>query len=274
MMKEPTVRVLNLGAGVQSSTLALLASRGEFGLEKPDCAIFADTGWESGATYKFLDWLEPQLAFPVHRVRATETGLRSDMVAATKGKRSAGVPLYTESDGGGGTLRRICTTEYKIQPIERKIRELLGVAKGKRVPKEIWVEQWFGISKDEIYRIKESNQGWIKRRWPLVFELGWSRSDCLRWWEKQGLPVPPRSACIGCPYHSDKEWREMKDRRPDEWADAVEFDGIIRTGTRGTTQKCYLHKSRKPLEMADLSTAEDHGQLSLFMDECEGMCGI
>lgn len=274
MMKEPALRILNLGAGVQSSTLALLASRGEFGLEKPNYAIFADTKWESKETYGFLSWLTPMLSFPVLIVSATETGLRQDMVAATRGARSAGVPLYTESDSGGGTLRRICTTEYKIQPIEKKIRELLGVAKGKRIPKDTWVEQWFGISKDEIYRVKESNQGWIKRRWPLVFDLQWTRLDCIRWWERNNLPVPPRSACIGCPYHSDKEWRLMRDGRPEEWSDAVEFDGIIRTGTRGTKQKCYLHKSRKPLAMADLSTAEDHGQLNLFTNECEGMCGV
>lgn len=38
------MRILSLGAGVQSSTLALMAEHGE--IEKPDYAIFADTGWE------------------------------------------------------------------------------------------------------------------------------------------------------------------------------------------------------------------------------------
>jgi hypothetical protein len=32
---------------VQSTTLALMAARGE--IEPPDCAIFADTGWEPAA---------------------------------------------------------------------------------------------------------------------------------------------------------------------------------------------------------------------------------
>ena len=39
------LRVLSLGAGVQSTTLALMAAHGEIG-PMPDCAIFADTGWE------------------------------------------------------------------------------------------------------------------------------------------------------------------------------------------------------------------------------------
>ena len=42
---------LSLGAGVQSSVLALLLSHSdprlkELGYSKPDAAIFADTGWE------------------------------------------------------------------------------------------------------------------------------------------------------------------------------------------------------------------------------------
>ena len=275
-MSSPALRVLNLGAGVQSSTLAMLASRGEFGLEKPECAIFADTGWESKGTYEFLDWLEKQLDFPVRRVRAagpgySTTGLKEDMMASLHGGRFCGVPLYTESNNGGGQLRRQFTREYKITPIERECRKILGV---KRVSKNIHVEQWFGISKDEIFRVKESPTPWIKRRWPLVFDIGWTRQDCKRWWEKEGLPVPPRSACIGCPYHNDAEWRQMRDERADEWAEAVEFDVLIRTGVRGTKEKCYLHRAMKPLSEVDLSTPEDHGQLSLFTGECEGMCGV
>jgi hypothetical protein len=35
-----------------------------------------------------------------------------------------------------------------------------------------------------------------------------------------------------------------------------------------------MHAQRVPLEQVDLSTAEDRGQLSLFNNECEGMCGV
>ena len=64
----------------------------------------------------------------------------------------------------------------------------------------------------------------------------------------------------------------MRDNRPEEWDDAVQFDHAIREagGMRGDT---FLHADRIPLEMVDLSTAEDNGQLSM-LDECEGMCGV
>ena len=41
------LRILSLGAGVQSSTLALMVANGE--IDPVDCAIFADTQSESKA---------------------------------------------------------------------------------------------------------------------------------------------------------------------------------------------------------------------------------
>lgn len=47
------LRVLSLGAGVQSTTLALMAAHGAVG-PTPDCAVFADTGCEPRAVYRHL----------------------------------------------------------------------------------------------------------------------------------------------------------------------------------------------------------------------------
>lgn len=65
------LRVLSLGADVQSTTLALLAAHGIV-RPMPDCAIFADTGWEPASVYAHLRWLmSPNvLPFPVHIVSA------------------------------------------------------------------------------------------------------------------------------------------------------------------------------------------------------------
>lgn len=98
---------------------------------------------------------------------------------------------------------------------------------------------------------------------------------CLEWMRARGYPQPPRSACYFCPYKSNAEWRKLRDEEPEEWARAVEIDGLIRAGVRDTTQKLYLHRSLTPLADIDLSTAEDRGQLSVgFGEECEGMCGV
>ncbi len=46
MSAPPTLTVLSLGGGVQSSVMALMAGEGAFG-RVPDCAIFADTHWDT-----------------------------------------------------------------------------------------------------------------------------------------------------------------------------------------------------------------------------------
>ena len=112
----------------------------------------------------------------------------------------------------------------------------------------------------------------VVSRFPLAMELRMTRADCLAWMERNGYPRPPRSACYFCPYHSDNEWRALP---PDEFQRAVEFEREITHGLRGTrAERFYLHASRVPLDQVDFSTAEDHGQMGLWGEECEGMCGL
>ncbi len=136
------LRVLSLGAGVLSTTLALMAAHREIG-PMPDCAIFADTGWEPAAVYEHLRWLmSPNvLPFPVDIVSAGNISI--------------------------GMIRRQCTTTSKIEPIRRKVRELAGLTR-KRSPKYAVVHQWLGISMDEVVRMKPSREAWQFNRFPLI----------------------------------------------------------------------------------------------------------
>lgn len=295
------LRVLSLGAGVQSTTLALMAAHGEIG-PMPDCAIFADTGWEPRAVYDHLAWLmSPNvLPFPVHIVSSGD--IRTDLVAGAQGNRWASIPAFTrnvtpagtavpvldENEAGEtivigtrilpterigvGMIRRQCTGDYKIVPIRRKVRELAGLTR-RRSPKSPVVEQWIGISLDEAIRMKPSFDAWQVNRWPLI-ERRMTRRDCLHWLERHDYPLPPKSACIGCPLHSDAHWRDMRDNDADAWADAVDLDRTIRTGFRGIHGEVYLHRSAVPLDVVDLTTDADRGQLDLWPNECEGMCGV
>lgn len=265
------ITVLSLGAGVQSSTLALMAAKGEI-TPMPDCAIFADTGAEPKAVYEYLDWLEKQLPFPVHRVMKGDGLVHGILSSAESGKRTANPPFFADTANGGGILRRKCTTEFKIEPIIKKVRDLMGLAKGERAKKGIQVIQYIGISTDEATRMKPSHEKYIQHRWPLI-ELGMNRNDCLRWIEKNGYKRPGKSACTFCPYHDDSLWRDMKLNDPDSFAEAVKIDKKIREGLSGTREKLYVHRSMKPLDEIDFRNAEDMGQYRMFNDECEGMCG-
>jgi len=262
------MRVISLGAGVQSTTLALMAAYGEIG-PMPDCAIFADTGWEPKAVYEHLHRLKETLPFPVYIVSAGN--LREDLIAQvhSKGRRFAAVPWFTANGGMG--LRQ-CTGEYKIFPIAKKIRDLLGYKKGQRIPSKS-VEVWIGISTDEIQRMKDPRDKWQVNRWPLIEER-LSRRDCQKWLIARGWEAP-KSACIGCPYHSDAMWRDMRDNDPASWADAVEVDKSIRNSGRKMLHQQFMHRSLKPLDEVDLSTPSERGQVEFgFIQECDGMCGV
>lgn len=266
------MRVLSLGAGVQSSTLALMIAAGE--LPMIDCAIFADTGAEPAGVYQWLDWLEQRLPFPVHRVMHKD-GLLENIRRSVEGGRCAGAPFYTTSDTerGAGSLRRQCTSEFKIQPITQKLRELCGLSKGERAGKAVRVIQYIGISLDESLRMRPSRNAWIEHQWPLI-ELKMSRMDCLAWMAAHQYPLPAKSACTFCPYHNDALWRDMKLNDPASFAQAVSVDEMIRGGVRGTKQNLYLHRSLKPLVDVDFRNAADFGQIDAFNNECEGMCGV
>src|SRR3990167_7074077 len=67
IQNPPIHHIISLGAGVQSSTMALMAAAGEI-TPMPTAAIFADTQDEPSNVYRWLDWLEKQLPFPVYRV--------------------------------------------------------------------------------------------------------------------------------------------------------------------------------------------------------------
>jgi hypothetical protein len=259
-------KILSLGAGVQSSVMALMSEKGE--LPPVDAMIFADTQFEPKSVYAHLDWLETQLSTPVYRVSIGN--IRDDHIrSVSEGTNIRGMmPLFT----GNGFGRRQCTNAYKIEPVKKQIRTLLGLKKRQRVPKGIKVEQWLGISTDEAARMKPSTDKWINNKWPLV-EMGMSRQHCLLWFEKNyPSRVLAKSACICCPYHNDAMWRDMKINDPTSFAEAVEFDRQIRISQTGKEQ--YVHKTLKPLGEVDFRNLEDKGQINMFNNECEGMCGV
>ena len=263
------LRVLSLGAGVQSSTLALMIEKGE--VPMVDCAIFSDTMGEPKAVYEWLEWLKKQLSYPVYMV--SKGNLKQDMLNALTGNKFLTIPLYTinSKTGKKGLLRRQCSNDYKITPITQEIRKLLGLKKREKVKKDMKVEMLMGISYDEIFRMKMNRLPYITNIFPLI-DLKMKRIDCKEWMKNNNYPNPPRSACTFCPYHTNIEWRKIKEENKQEWDEVIEFDKAIRKGTRNDDE-VFLHKSCVPLDQVDLRTDEEKGQLSL-LDECEGICGV
>lgn len=267
--------VISLGAGVQSTTLYLMACMGEV-TPLPSEGIFADTKSEPDYVYDHLDWLKKNYSHIIPITVVSAGDLEEDTLGEREGrKKFAAIPVRVVSDDGRGTmLRRQCTREYKIAPIVRRIRESLGLRKRQRAQGKFKVEQWIGISRDEVVRMKPNRLQWLDNRWPLV-EKGMSRQDCMDWLKAKGLPIPEKSACYYCPFHDDKTWAWMKESKPEIFAKAVWFDEQIRSGKLGgVTDKAYLHRALKPLSEIDFGKS-GRDQLNLdFGNECEGYCGV
>lgn len=263
------IHVISLGAGVQSSTMALMAARGEI-TPMPVAAIFADTQSEPSAVYVWLKYLAKILPFPV--IVVSKGDLRKHLTRVyysekNKKNTSCGLPAFVKNeDGTQGLMSRQCTRDFKIDPVQKAITALMrenGVRKA---------VQWIGISTDEIARAKDGRRNTVKNRHPLI-DLRMNRHDCLLWMERNGYPKPPRSACTFCPYRSNREWLALSG---EEFKDAVKFEKELQAAhTHGTLKAIpFLHRSMVPLDQVDFSTEEDRGQLNMFNNECEGMCGV
>lgn len=274
----PALRVLNWGLGQDSTTIALLAQHGE--IPPFDAIIWADTQQEPQEVYETLEWVLPLLTPPVYRVTAGDLGADVLRVATqadpTQTRWTIGQPpFYARNPPNahyptvdrGGPLVRGCTRDYKVTPIRHKMRELLGYSGRRHLPRGLWVEQAIGFPLDELGRTFCSDVQWITNTFPLI-NLRMRKRDCARWLTAHGYPIPPKSSCRFCPYHSNAYWRRMRDTQPKEWRKTVAFEQALHAGklpgVRGTP---YLHKSMVPLPLAPIDEPET-GQEELFCFAC------
>lgn len=257
--------ILSLGAGRQSTAMALMAAHGEI-TPMPDAAIFADTGDEPAWVYETVRWLQSANVLPFPIVIASQGRLGDRLLG---GDDMARIPAFV---GAGGMAGRQCTRNFKIRPIRRAVRGLLDVGPQDNVAPGV-VSQWIGISRDEAARMKPSGVEFIVNRWPLI-ERRLTVADCEAWMRAHGYPVPWSSACVYCPFIDDAARRRIRDHDSAGWARACEVDQGLRSpaNVKRFRGELFVHPSRKPLAEADLTDLLDRG--AQFNNECFGVCGV
>lgn len=244
------VQVWACGGGTQSSAIGAAICSGE--LQRPDVAVIVDTGRERSATWEYFSAvLHPRLLdcrVEIHRVR-------SEDFARVRLFSEDNVPLIPgwTTQAGKGKLSNFCSGTWKRDVIERWLRSI-GVKT---------CRLWFGITLDEMRRVRTPHRSWIKHFYPLIWELRFRRSDCLEMLESLGWPKPPRSACWMCPNAGDAEWLDMKQNWPADFKNAVELEREMRI----VDPHFFLHESCVPLDevcFEGRSNGEDRGCNTAF----------
>lgn len=264
-------KVLSLGAGVQSSTLLMMMELGI--VEKVDAAIFADTQAEPLKVYEWIDFLKTKTSIPIY---ITSYGnLEKDAIEIKTSKegnkyQKTTIPVYTRNKKGGvGMLSRWCTEKYKVVPVQRQIRKLLK-EKG-LTTKNTKVILYIGISLDEKERQRVSKIKWIEHKYPLI-EREITREHCLKWMQDNNFPLPNKSSCIFCPFHSDEQWMELKNNK-EEWERIIVFEKQLQNSFKDTAKIVpYLHDSLMPIDEVNFKIGHDSSEE--FSAECQGMCGV
>ena len=265
------VIALSFGAGIQTAALALMLEDGHIEAPRPAVAIFADTQAEPPHVYETLDWIRPRLSYPL--IVTSLGDLYRDTLDSAAGKaiphrgRAEGrdyvdIPIFKP----GSLFPRQCTSNYKILPIHRAIREWAGER-----PPRLKVRQYMGISTDEAHRMKDSRVAYIRHDYPLI-DAGLSRADCEAYLAERYPDNPVgKSSCFFCPYHSATEWRNLLTRYPALAERAADMDDTLREsiGVSLTRQPAGLRKYLAEIEAQQTLPLGDG-----WGNECEGHCGV
>lgn len=261
-----TVRVMSFGGGVQSTAMLVLSARGEIDFRT---ALFCNVGADSEnpATLEYVEkWSRPYaeahgIEFVTLQKKLRDGTPESVMSRIRNGERSIGIPVRM-SNGAPGN--RQCTADFKIRVVAKEIKR-----RGATPDNPATVA--LGISMDEFHRMRTSSGiPYQNNAYPLI-DAKITRQDCMNIIEAEGLPVPPKSSCFFCPFHTKAAWRDMARNEPEMFTKSVELERFINERReRLGKDKVWMSSALRPLDEA----FSDDGQMSLFDDDTDGTCDI
>lgn len=263
-----SIRAISYGGGVQSTALLVLAAQGRI-----DFPVFlmANVGDDSEhpETLKFVRDIAMPYAESNHielhmltRQMVRDGSTRTLYQNLTNPEhRSVGIPVRMPNGAPGN---RACTMDFKVNVIARWLRDHGATEED---PATVGI----GISLDEIQRANRKNAvTWERIVYPLISlgedtGLHLRRDDCMKIIRDAGLPVPPKSSCYFCPFHSMEAWADMRRNEPDLFERAAALEDTI-NAKRTDTYPVWLSPALIPLREA---VTDDQGML---FDDTDGSC--
>ena len=215
--------ILSYGGGTNSTALLLEWVRKGKDL---DAVIFADTGSEQPFTYELFDtYIKPYCSdhgIPFETVYFT-AGPRVKQVKEGTwevGQQISIYDYYHENKMIPALKFRSCTSKFKIQPIEKILKE--------KYPDSI---QLIGIDSGETRRakrVRDPKTGeWIylypEKKYPLI-DWDIDREGCSKIIADHGWPSPDKSGCYFCPFQAKKQWLKLYNESPDLFNLSMELE--------------------------------------------------
>lgn len=244
-----SIRAISLGGGVQSTALLVLAE--EIGAT---LAIFADTGDEHPATLRYIEEYTKPFAESHGIELVTVAHPNETLPERVLRQRGITIPVW-KADGAPLGVRG-CTRDFKLRPIAKELKRRGATATDPAIVA-------LGISLDEFSRMRtDSGIAWETLTYPLI-DRRMDRSACVELIKRAGLPVPPKSACVGCPYSSLSRRKWQHRHEPEVFAQAVAYEAAINAKQQAQGgQVIYLTPVGRSLPDA----VGENTQLDLFDD--------
>lgn len=240
------MKTFSFGGGVQSMACLVLAVQGVIDY---DTFIFSNVGDDS-ENPKTIDYYHTYAKpfaekngirlIELQRIKRDGTP-ETIMGRMQTSLRSLPIPVRM-SNGAPG--RRSCTSDFKIAVIA-KWQKQNGATKKKKAVCGL------GISLDEFHRARtDSGISWQILEYPLI-DLRLNRRDCAKIIDDAGLPVPPKSSCFFCPFHSPTEWQRLKREQPELFEKSVELETMLNKRRRELGKDTvFFHSALQPLSIA------------------------
>lgn len=220
---EDGLRTFSYGGGVQSTAALVLAAQGRIDYQT---FLFCNVGDDSEhpATITYVEEVAKPYAAShgidlIELRRVKRNGDPETLYGRLVRPESRSLPIPVRmSNGAAGT--RSCTVDFKIRLVAKWLREHGATADRPAVV-------GLGISVDEVERARtDSGFNYQTLAYPLL-DLRLTRSDCLRVISDAGIPVPGKSACYFCPFHTPERWRVMRREEPELFAKSVELERLL-----------------------------------------------
>lgn len=237
------MQICSYGGGVQSTSLLVMAAQGEITCKT---FLFANVGEDSEypGTLRYLreQAMPYAAAHGIDLIEVRRPGLTILQYIKRPGNKAETIPVRLAN---GMPVSRICTTKWKIEVIARWLRQH-GATKDDPAIVNM------GISLDELERMRShSGYSHYTIAYPLI-ERRKTRQDCRNIISRAGLPIPPKSSCWFCPFHTIARRREMAEKEPELHHQSVELERYMNEQIREPKGKdpIYLTGALKPLDQA------------------------